>query len=49
MLHSYKLHPHALFGFAPLYERPRPYLPCRHIEQQLDESSGRRRFKRTNI
>jgi len=48
-LHRDKLHAHAFFRRSPLHFGPRSYFSCRYINQQLDESSGRRRFKSANV
>jgi hypothetical protein len=49
LLHPDKPHAHAFFGLAPLHDGARPYLPCWSINQQLDESSGRRRIRSANV
>jgi len=49
LLHCNKLHTHALFGFAALDDGARPYFPCRHIKQQLNKSSERRRLRGADV
>src|SRR6266478_4081010 len=49
LLHRDKLHCHAFLGFAALDDGAGPYLPRRHIKQQLYESSGRRRVLGPNV
>jgi hypothetical protein len=49
LFHRDKLHAHTLFGIAPLHDAGRSYLSYWHIKQQLDESSGRRRFRSQNV
>src|SRR5580700_4178582 len=49
LFHRHKLHTHTFFGLAPLDDGARPYLPSRHIKEQLDESSRRRRLTRADV
>jgi hypothetical protein len=49
LLHRHKLHTHSLFGLTPLHDSTRAYLTCGNVKQQLDESSGRRRFRSENV
>jgi hypothetical protein len=49
LLHPDKLDGHTLFGLAPLHDGGCSYLSCGHIEQQLDESSGRGRFRSKDV
>jgi hypothetical protein len=49
LLHRDKLYTHAFLRFAALNDGARPYLPRRHIKQQLYESSGRRRVRGLNV
>ena len=49
MVHRHKSHSHASVGFARLYHSACPYLTRWHIEQQLDESSGRRWLRSADV
>ena len=49
LLHRDKLHAHAFFGLAPLHDGGRSYFSCRYIQQQLDESPGRRGLRSENV
>jgi hypothetical protein len=49
LLHRDKHHTHAFSVLAPQDDGARPYFPCRHVKQQLEESSGWRRLNRANV